>query len=230
MSKIFRREVSRETREFIRNSHGNVIKERLEALVREWDLPAGCSGQARPVARCPRSRRARPDLGDGPAGGRRRPHRRQPLGARGRRVSGAPNRSSTSAAGRGFPVWCSRRRSRAAASTCWSRSPASARTCAQLRRAWSCPMSTWSAPAPRTGGAPVEGGGREAYGAATARALAPLATLVEYAAPLLCVGGTLVAWKGARDHDEERRGSRSRRCRGVASSRRGSREALPGQP
>jgi len=34
----------------------------------------------------------------------------------------------------------------------------------------------------------------------TARALAPLAVLVEYAAPLLRVGGTLVAWKG---HVEE---------------------------
>ena len=33
----------------------------------------------------------------------------------------------------------------------------------------------------------------------TARALAPLAVLAEYAAPLLRVGGTLVAWKGARD-------------------------------
>jgi 16S rRNA (guanine527-N7)-methyltransferase len=37
----------------------------------------------------------------------------------------------------------------------------------------------------------------------TARALAPLAVLVEYAAPLLSVGGSLVAWKGARDLAEE---------------------------
>jgi 16S rRNA (guanine527-N7)-methyltransferase len=37
----------------------------------------------------------------------------------------------------------------------------------------------------------------------TARALAPLAVLAEYAAPLLRVGGTLVAWKGARDEAEE---------------------------
>jgi 16S rRNA (guanine527-N7)-methyltransferase len=37
----------------------------------------------------------------------------------------------------------------------------------------------------------------------TARALAPLPVLVEYAAPLLTVGGSLVAWKGARDHAEE---------------------------
>ena len=37
----------------------------------------------------------------------------------------------------------------------------------------------------------------------TARALAPLAVVAEYAAPLLTLGGTLVAWRGRRDpHDE----------------------------
>lgn len=38
----------------------------------------------------------------------------------------------------------------------------------------------------------------------TARALAPLGVLAEYAAPLLREGGALVAWKGRRDPDEER--------------------------
>jgi len=38
----------------------------------------------------------------------------------------------------------------------------------------------------------------------TARAVAPLNVLVEYAAPLLATGGTLVAWKGRRDAHEER--------------------------
>jgi 16S rRNA (guanine527-N7)-methyltransferase len=38
----------------------------------------------------------------------------------------------------------------------------------------------------------------------TARAVAPLAVLAEYAAPLLCEGGALVAWKGRRDEREER--------------------------
>jgi 16S rRNA (guanine527-N7)-methyltransferase len=38
----------------------------------------------------------------------------------------------------------------------------------------------------------------------TARALAPLAVLAEYAAPLLREGGALVAWKGRRDEREER--------------------------
>ena len=38
----------------------------------------------------------------------------------------------------------------------------------------------------------------------TARALAPLGVIAEYAAPLLRDGGVLVAWKGRRDPDEER--------------------------
>jgi 16S rRNA (guanine527-N7)-methyltransferase len=37
----------------------------------------------------------------------------------------------------------------------------------------------------------------------TARALGPLNVIVEYAAPLLRDGGTLVAWKGRRDASEE---------------------------
>ncbi len=48
--------------------------------------------------------------------------------------------------------------------------------------------------------------GREACDVVTARAVAPLGVLCEYAAPLLRVGGTLVAWKGVVD-DEELRGS-----------------------
>ncbi len=46
-------------------------------------------------------------------------------------------------------------------------------------------------------------GGREAYGAVTARAVARLATLAELASPLLREGGVLIAWKGKRDADEE---------------------------
>jgi 16S rRNA (guanine527-N7)-methyltransferase len=41
----------------------------------------------------------------------------------------------------------------------------------------------------------------------TARAVAPLAVLVEYAAPLLGPGGALVAWKGRRDGAEEAGGA-----------------------
>jgi 16S rRNA (guanine527-N7)-methyltransferase len=56
---------------------------------------------------------------------------------------------------------------------------------------------------------PALGGGREAYDAVTARAVAPLAVLVEYAAPLLRPGGVLVAWKGVRDRAEEEAGAKA---------------------
>lgn len=55
------------------------------------------------------------------------------------------------------------------------------------------------------------GEGREAYDLVTARALASLPVLVEYAAPLLRAGGALVAWKGARDPEEEHAGERASR-------------------
>ena len=45
--------------------------------------------------------------------------------------------------------------------------------------------------------------GRERYDVVLARAVAPLATLTEYAAPLLATGGALIAWKGERDAQEE---------------------------
>jgi 16S rRNA (guanine527-N7)-methyltransferase len=51
--------------------------------------------------------------------------------------------------------------------------------------------------------------GREACDVVTARALAPLPVLAEYAAPLLRPGGALVAWKGRRDPDEELAGARA---------------------
>jgi 16S rRNA (guanine527-N7)-methyltransferase len=50
-------------------------------------------------------------------------------------------------------------------------------------------------------------GGRESYQVATARAVAALPVLVEYAAPLLSPGGVFVAWKGSRDEEEEHRGA-----------------------
>ena len=49
--------------------------------------------------------------------------------------------------------------------------------------------------------------GLGACDAVTARALAPLPVLVEYAAPLLREGGALVAWKGAADPGEEADGA-----------------------
>jgi 16S rRNA (guanine527-N7)-methyltransferase len=47
------------------------------------------------------------------------------------------------------------------------------------------------------------GPGRETYAAVTARAVGRLSTLAELASPLLRDGGSLVAWKGRRDPDEE---------------------------
>ena len=69
------------------------------------------------------------------------------------------------------------------------------------------------------------GGGREAYDAVTARAVGPLAVLVEYAAPLLRADGLLVAWKGARDEAEEAAGAAAAEKVGMAVK-----EVLPVQP
>jgi 16S rRNA (guanine527-N7)-methyltransferase len=45
--------------------------------------------------------------------------------------------------------------------------------------------------------------GRERFDLVTARALAPLAVVAEYAAPLLRLGGTLLVWRGRRDLADE---------------------------
>lgn len=50
----------------------------------------------------------------------------------------------------------------------------------------------------------------------TARALAPLNALVEYAAPLLVEGGHLCAWKGARDTVEDADGEAAADATGMA--------------
>ena len=47
------------------------------------------------------------------------------------------------------------------------------------------------------------GEGREYFDCATARAVAPLVALSELASPLLRQGGSLVAWKGEREHEQE---------------------------
>lgn len=51
------------------------------------------------------------------------------------------------------------------------------------------------------------GEGRGTYDVVTARALGPLSVLCEYAAPLLGLGGVLVAWKGQRQPPEEEAGA-----------------------
>lgn len=52
--------------------------------------------------------------------------------------------------------------------------------------------------------------------AVCARALAPLAVLVEYAAPVLRLGGSLVAWKGAVSDEEASAGSEAASLVGLA--------------
>ncbi len=52
----------------------------------------------------------------------------------------------------------------------------------------------------------------------TARAVAPLPVLVEYAAPLLVPGGAFVAWKGRRDHAEEDDGAAAAAATGLEAA------------
>lgn len=62
--------------------------------------------------------------------------------------------------------------------------------------------------------------GMGAFDVITARALAPLPVIVEYAAPLLVEGGTLVAWKGAVDAAEASDGAAAARHLGLEAPRR----------
>ena len=50
--------------------------------------------------------------------------------------------------------------------------------------------------------------GRRAFEVVLARAVAPLEVVLEYAAPLLCLGGHLIAWRGQRDAEAEDRATR----------------------
>lgn len=58
--------------------------------------------------------------------------------------------------------------------------------------------------------------GFDAMDVVTARAVGPLAVLVEYAAPLLRDGGTFVAWKGVRDEVEIDGGRQAAELTGLA--------------
>ena len=84
---------------------------------------------------------------------------------------------------------------------------ATARKCAVLERlAAAAGLSNARAVAARAEDW-AAGEGACAYQAVTARAVAPLAVLAEYAAPLLREGGVLIAWKADRDPLEERAGA-----------------------
>jgi 16S rRNA (guanine527-N7)-methyltransferase len=60
--------------------------------------------------------------------------------------------------------------------------------------------------------------GLGAHDLVTARALAPLGVLCEYAAPLLAIGGSLVAWKGSVSADELRSAQNAAEELGLAAS------------
>lgn len=59
----------------------------------------------------------------------------------------------------------------------------------------------------------AEGAGR--FDLVTARAVAPLGVLTEYAAPLLRIGGALVAWRGKRDPEVEAEAARAAEILGL---------------
>jgi 16S rRNA (guanine527-N7)-methyltransferase len=61
--------------------------------------------------------------------------------------------------------------------------------------------------------------GLGACDAVTARALAPLPVLVEYAAPLLASGGVLVAWKGVPEETEVADGDAAAAILGLSAAR-----------
>ncbi len=74
----------------------------------------------------------------------------------------------------------------------------------------------------------VESIGLAGFDLVTARAVASLAVLVEYAAPLLVEGGRLAAWKGARDEHEERAGDEAAGVVGLSTGRAVRLEPFPG--
>jgi len=76
-----------------------------------------------------------------------------------------------------------------------------ARKCAYIARAAAASQVANAAVVNRRAEEWREGFGRQDL--VTARALAPLPVVLEYAAPLLRLGGTLVAWRGRRDPDAE---------------------------
>jgi 16S rRNA (guanine527-N7)-methyltransferase len=81
------------------------------------------------------------------------------------------------------------------------------RRCEFLERA----LATCGPPNARVVNARLEGWpeGMGAFDLVTARALAPLEVVVEYAAPLLALDGTLVVWRGRRDVEGEAAAARA---------------------
>ena len=90
---------------------------------------------------------------------------------------------------------------------------ASARKCGFIERAAArCEVGN-ARPVHARAEAWPEGIGR--FDLATARALAPLSAVLEYAAPLLRLGGAVIAWRGRRDREAEAVGERAAAALGL---------------
>ena len=96
---------------------------------------------------------------------------------------------------------------------------ASARRCALIARLIAAAELPNARALARRAEALAAAEGRVAYAAVTARAVASLPVLVEYAAPLLARDGVLVAWKGRRQGAEEGAGERAAAQVGLAPAR-----------
>lgn len=70
-------------------------------------------------------------------------------------------------------------------------------------------VEEWTAAGPAVAGPAAGSGGAGRCDLVVVRAVADLAVVAEYAAPLLRLGGTLVAWRGRRDSEEEARAARA---------------------
>jgi 16S rRNA (guanine527-N7)-methyltransferase len=90
------------------------------------------------------------------------------------------------------------------------------RRCAFLERA----VEACAAPNAEVVCARVEEWPERGLDAVVVRAVAPLPVLAEYAAPLLRVGGALVAWKGRRDPGEEADGDAAAAILGLGAGER----------
>ena len=136
-------------------------------------------------------------------------------------VRAARASSPTSAPAPGSPG--SRWRSRCPKRTSrWSRATAaSASSCAR----WPT-SSAWRTSTVVHGRAETWTEGLGRTDVVTARALAPLDVVAEYAAPLLALGGALVAWRGQREPGDEAAGRRAAEILGLVGRGAAPRRAL----
>ena len=174
---------------------------RVAALAERYALPDDAVRASPGVPSPARRGSARADRRPGSAQGDRRPPRGLAGRARARADPLGRGRSPTSGPAPAFPGWRSRSR---CPGTRFSLVESASRRCAFLERAVAASETTNAVVVNTRAETWPEGLAR--FDVVTARALAPLPVVVEYAAPLLIVGGTLVVWRGKRN--PRRRGRR----------------------